>query len=161
MWVIQTHFLARYWFLKWGSKFRIFHETSKIFNDFSRENHGHGGHERGVRRGILGVSFHLRRCPQGVASVLFKKTPIFGSGRSKLDHLTVGWPCTRSTTSLNSTSRPCWPESTWAAMQPLVAAGRGVYKSALINTASDYLSASSLSMYVRRRNTLLKFLWGY
>jgi hypothetical protein len=46
-------------------------------------------------------------------------------------------------------------------MQPLVAAGRGVYKSALINTASDYLSASSLSMYVRRRNTLLKFLWGY
>jgi hypothetical protein len=36
-----------------------------------------------------GVSFHLRRCPQGVASVLGKKTTIFMSRRSKLDHLTV------------------------------------------------------------------------
>jgi hypothetical protein len=39
--------------------------------------------------GFSGISFHLRRCPQGVASVLGKKTPIFGSRRSKLDHLTV------------------------------------------------------------------------
>ncbi len=39
--------------------------------------------------GVLGVSFHLRRCVQGVASVLCKKTSIFGSRRSKLDHLTV------------------------------------------------------------------------
>ncbi len=38
--------------------------------------------------GFSGVSFHLR-CPQGVASVLCKKTPIFGSRRSKLDHLQV------------------------------------------------------------------------
>ncbi len=27
--------------------------------------------------GFSGVSFHFRRCPQGVASVLCKKTPIF------------------------------------------------------------------------------------
>ncbi len=39
--------------------------------------------------GFLGVSFHVRRCPQCVASVLFKKNPILGSQRSKLDHLTV------------------------------------------------------------------------
>ncbi len=39
--------------------------------------------------GFSGMSFHLRRCPQGVASVLCKKTPIFGSRPSKLDHLTV------------------------------------------------------------------------
>jgi hypothetical protein len=39
--------------------------------------------------GFSGVSFHLRTCPQGVASVLCKKTPFFGSRRSKLDHLTV------------------------------------------------------------------------
>jgi hypothetical protein len=39
--------------------------------------------------GFWGVSFHLRRCPQGVASVLCKKIPIFGSRRSKFDHLTV------------------------------------------------------------------------
>jgi hypothetical protein len=36
-----------------------------------------------------GVSFHLRRCSQEVASVLDKKTPSFGFQRSKLDHLTV------------------------------------------------------------------------
>jgi hypothetical protein len=41
--------------------------------------------------GFSGVSFHLRRCPQGVASVLCKKTPIFGSRRSKLDNLTVAF----------------------------------------------------------------------
>jgi hypothetical protein len=40
-------------------------------------------------RGFSGVSFHLSKCPQGVASVLCKKTPIFGSRRSKLDDLTV------------------------------------------------------------------------
>ncbi len=34
-----------------------------------------------------GVGFHLGRCPQGVASVLCKKTPIFGSWHSKLNHL--------------------------------------------------------------------------
>ncbi len=51
-------------------KVSYFYKTLKIFNDFSRENHGHGGLEHGVCRGFLGVSFHLRRCPQGVASVL-------------------------------------------------------------------------------------------
>jgi hypothetical protein len=39
--------------------------------------------------GFSGVSFHLRTSPQGVASVLCKKTLIFGSRRSNLDHLTV------------------------------------------------------------------------
>jgi hypothetical protein len=39
--------------------------------------------------GFLGVSFQLRRCPQGVAFVLCKKNPMFGLRRSKLDHLTV------------------------------------------------------------------------
>jgi hypothetical protein len=39
--------------------------------------------------GFSGVSYHLRRCPQGVASALCKKTSIFWSRRSKLDDLTV------------------------------------------------------------------------
>jgi hypothetical protein len=39
--------------------------------------------------GFSGVSFHLRRSPQEVTSVLCKKTLIFGYRRSKLDHLTV------------------------------------------------------------------------
>ncbi len=38
--------------------------------------------------GFLGASFHVEKCPQGVASVLCKKTPSFGSRRSKLDHMT-------------------------------------------------------------------------
>jgi hypothetical protein len=38
--------------------------------------------------GFSGLSFHLE-CPQGVASVLFKKTLTFVSRSSKLDHLTV------------------------------------------------------------------------
>jgi hypothetical protein len=39
--------------------------------------------------GFSGVSYHLRRCPQGLASVLRQKTTTFGSRQSKLDHLTV------------------------------------------------------------------------
>ncbi len=39
--------------------------------------------------GFSGVSFHLRTCTHRVASVLCKKSPIFGSRQSKLDHLTV------------------------------------------------------------------------
>ncbi len=89
MWALQTHVLARYRFLKWWSKFHKFYKTLKIFNEFSWENHGHGGHEHGVRRGFLAVSLHLRRCLQGVASVLRKKIPIFGSWQSMLDHLMV------------------------------------------------------------------------
>ncbi len=32
----------------------FFYETLKISNDFSRENHDRGGHERGVRMGVFG-----------------------------------------------------------------------------------------------------------
>jgi hypothetical protein len=88
-WSLETHFLAKYRFIKWRLKSCIFYVTLQTYNDFSRENHGHGGHEHGIRRGGSGVSFHLRRCPQGIASVLCKETPIFGSRRSKLDNLTV------------------------------------------------------------------------
>ncbi len=52
------------------------YETLKI-NDFSRQNHGHGGHEHGVRRVSLGVSFHLRRCPQGGRHYYFARKPPF------------------------------------------------------------------------------------
>ncbi len=74
----------------------MFYETLKIFTDFSQENTMAMVTMNMVSTGrFSGVSFHLRRCPQGVASVLCKKTPIFGSQRSKLDHLTVpdvaGW----------------------------------------------------------------------
>jgi hypothetical protein len=38
---------------------------------------------------VLGVSFYLRGCLQGIACVLWKKTPVFGSQGSKLGHLMV------------------------------------------------------------------------
>ncbi len=42
--------------------------------------------------GFSGVSFQLRICPQEVAPLYFaRKTPIFGSRRSKLDQLTVAY----------------------------------------------------------------------
>ncbi len=33
----------------------------KIFNDFSRENHGHGGHEHGVHRGVFGDKLSFKQ----------------------------------------------------------------------------------------------------
>jgi hypothetical protein len=39
--------------------------------------------------GLLGMGFHKKKYPQGVASAVFEKTPVFGVGLPKLDHLTV------------------------------------------------------------------------
>ncbi len=58
---LSTHFLARYRFLKWGLKFRIFYKSLKIFNDLSWENHGHGGHEHGVRKGVFGGKLSFKK----------------------------------------------------------------------------------------------------
>jgi hypothetical protein len=45
---------------------------------FSRENHDDGGHEHGVYRGFPGVSFHLRRSPQGVGRLcVLQENPHF------------------------------------------------------------------------------------
>ncbi len=56
--------------------------------------------------GFSRISFHLRKCPQGVASVLRKKTSIFGSRRSKLDPLTVSWACSEDKKRRNSRAVP-------------------------------------------------------
>jgi hypothetical protein len=58
-------------------KVSYFYKTLKIFNDFSRENHGHGGHEHGVHRGVFGGKLSFKKMSAGVASVLCKKTPHF------------------------------------------------------------------------------------
>ncbi len=47
-------------------KVSYFYETSKIFNDFSRENHSHGGHEQGVRRGVFGGKLSFKKMSAGV-----------------------------------------------------------------------------------------------
>jgi hypothetical protein len=47
-----THFLARYRLFKVRVKVSYFYESSEILEDFSRQNHGHGGHENGVHRGL-------------------------------------------------------------------------------------------------------------
>ncbi len=65
MWALLTHFLARYRFLKWGSKFHIFYKTLKMFNNFSWENHGHGGHEHRVCRGVSGGKLSFKKMSAG------------------------------------------------------------------------------------------------
>ncbi len=75
---MQTHFLARYRFLKWGSKFRIFfYKTLKIFNDFSRENHGNGGHEQGVRMGVFGRKLSFKKMSAGGRLCTLPENPHF------------------------------------------------------------------------------------
>jgi hypothetical protein len=56
-------------------KVLYFHGTLKILNDVSGAM---AAMNMVSRRGFLAVSFHSRRCPQGVASVLCKKATIFG-----------------------------------------------------------------------------------
>jgi hypothetical protein len=70
-------------------KVSYFYKSLKIFSNFSRENHGHGGHEHGVQSGVFGGKLSFKNMSAGVAAVLCKKISIFGSRRSKLDHLTV------------------------------------------------------------------------
>jgi hypothetical protein len=55
----------------------FFHETSKIFNDFSRENHGHGGHEHGVRRGVIGGKLSFKMMSAGGRLCAAQENPHF------------------------------------------------------------------------------------
>jgi hypothetical protein len=70
-------------------KVSYLYETLKIVNDFSRENHGHGGHEHGVRREVFGGKLLFKKMSAGGRLCTSQETPIFGSRRLKLDHLTV------------------------------------------------------------------------
>ncbi len=79
-------------------KVSYFYETLKILNDFSWENHGndfswenhgHGGHEDGVHRGVLGGKLSFKKMSAAGRLCTLQETPMFGSRRSKLDHLTV------------------------------------------------------------------------
>ncbi len=57
-------------------KFRILYKTLKIFNDLSRENHGHGGHEHGVRRGVFGGKASFKKSAGGCLCTL-RENPHF------------------------------------------------------------------------------------
>jgi hypothetical protein len=43
----------------------------KFFNDFSRENHGHGGHEHGVHGGVFGGELSFKRMSADTSSYIF------------------------------------------------------------------------------------------
>ncbi len=60
-----------------GSKFRIFYEILKIFNDVSRENHGHGGDAHGVRRGVFGGKLSFKMMSAGGRLCTFQENPHF------------------------------------------------------------------------------------
>jgi hypothetical protein len=42
-------------------------------------------------RGFSGVGYPKKKSQQGVAGVVFKKTPVFVVQLPKLDHMTVSW----------------------------------------------------------------------
>ncbi len=69
-----------------------FPETLRFIFPSLRANHGHGGHESGVRSGVLGMTSLMTICPQGVAGPVPEKIPVFGVILPKLDHLTVLQP---------------------------------------------------------------------
>jgi hypothetical protein len=46
-------------------KVSCFHETFKISKDFSRENHGHGGHEHMVSAGGFGGKLSFKNVHRG------------------------------------------------------------------------------------------------
>jgi hypothetical protein len=46
-------------------KVLYFYKTLKIFNDFSRENQGHGGHEHGFRSGVFGGKLSFKKMSAG------------------------------------------------------------------------------------------------
>jgi hypothetical protein len=56
---------------------RIFYKTLKIFSDFSRENHGHGGHEHGVRWGVFGGKLSLKNKSAGGRLCTLPENPHF------------------------------------------------------------------------------------
>jgi hypothetical protein len=47
----------------------------KIFSDFSRENHGHGGHEHGVGRGVFDGKLSFKKMSPG--GVFLQENPHF------------------------------------------------------------------------------------
>jgi hypothetical protein len=54
-----------------------FYETLKTFNDFSRENHGHGRHEHGVRRGVFGGKLSFKKMCAGRRLCTLQENPNF------------------------------------------------------------------------------------
>jgi hypothetical protein len=49
----------------------------KIVSDFSRENHGHGGHEHGVRRGGFGGKLSFKNISAGGRLCTLQENPHF------------------------------------------------------------------------------------
>jgi hypothetical protein len=62
----------------------FFYETLKMFNDFSRENHGHGGHEHGVRRRVFGVKLLFKKMSAGGRLCTLQENPHFWVPRIKV-----------------------------------------------------------------------------
>jgi hypothetical protein len=49
----------------------------KIFNDFSWENHGHGGHEHGVHRGVFRGEISFKKLSAGGRLCTLQVNPHF------------------------------------------------------------------------------------
>jgi hypothetical protein len=58
-------------------KVPYFYKTWKIFNNFSRENYGHGGNEHGVCRGVFMGKLPFKMMSAGGRLCTLQKTPHF------------------------------------------------------------------------------------
>jgi hypothetical protein len=58
-------------------KVSYFYKTLKIFNDFSRENHGRGGHEHGVHREVFGGKLSFKKMSAGGSLYTLQENPHF------------------------------------------------------------------------------------
>jgi hypothetical protein len=58
-------------------KVSYFYKTLKIINDFSRENHGHGGHEHGAHRGIFRGELSFKKMSAGDRLCTLQESPHF------------------------------------------------------------------------------------
>jgi hypothetical protein len=58
-------------------KVSYFYETLKICNDFSLENHGHGGHEHGVHGGFWGGKVSFKKMSAGGRLRILQENPHF------------------------------------------------------------------------------------
>ncbi len=67
----------------------LFYQTLKIVNDFYRENHGHGGHEHGVRRRVFGGKLSFKKLSAGGRLCTVQENPHFLGPVDQSDHLTV------------------------------------------------------------------------
>ncbi len=75
--LFEPIFLQDRGFLSEGQSFVFKKRTMKIFEDFSRENHCHGGHEHGVRNVVFEGKLSFKEMSAGGRLCTLQENPHF------------------------------------------------------------------------------------